>query len=163
MTDVDDPLTAAEDERQRAVAAHSDRPEPQPAADDAFDEEAGYQPINWRTMDPDSAPVIWTELAEWIDWIRQRYAIKLDMLPYCWFRHGRLVEEFSALYTAWLVCFDPRDSGLGPIQWHERFHQLIQRLPMSTKACADRHMPERSPDAPPDIPDWDSWIRETHA
>ncbi len=110
------------------------------------DEESyGYQPVNWREMDAETAAAAMTELDEWVEWILSRYPIPPKLVPPCWAEHGWLVEELSALHVGWLVCFDPEDSGLGPLQWHERFYQGRERIRGWNGQCtSNEHLPERT-------------------
>ena len=50
-----------------------------------------------------------------------------DADPDCWWRHGGLVEELSALHTSWVAAYDTVDAGYGPIGWLERFQTAIER------------------------------------
>jgi hypothetical protein len=96
---------------------------------DAVPEESyGYQPVNWRTMSPTEQRIALDELTEWVHWLWNRYPITRKLIPDCWEEHAWAVEELSALHVGWLVCFDDQDSGLGPLQWHERFHQARERI-----------------------------------
>ena len=84
--------------------------------------------INWRTLTDGQAPAVWVELAEWVDWFLTRYQYGIKKIPSCWYRHGDLVEELSALHTAWKVSYSPLDGGYGPIGWHERLTLAIDRI-----------------------------------
>lgn len=110
--------------------------------------------INWRTIpDEDRAEACQT-LASWVnDWLIPRYYVKAKAVPDCWWQHTDLVEELSALHTAWLVAFDPADGGWGPIGWHERFALAQTRTAFNAGACADDHRtaPVREVPAPPTV------------
>jgi hypothetical protein len=86
------------------------------------------------------------ELTEWVHWLWGRYPITRKLIPDCWAEHGWAVEELSALHVGWLVCFDEQDSGLGPLQWHERFHQARERLRSWDGTCGTtgNHRPDSS-------------------
>jgi hypothetical protein len=44
-------------------------------------------------------------LADWIAWLMDRYSLDHRTVPCCWDQHGALVEELSALRTAWLASY----------------------------------------------------------
>lgn len=124
---------------QAERANHSD--DQQPA-----DEPYGYQPVNWRTLTEAEQQVALEELTEWVTWLLDRYPVKRSTVPTCWQEHEWLIEELSALHVGWLVCFDEQDTGLGPLQWHERFHQFRERMHSWDGSCGtngDNHRPDR--------------------
>ena len=73
-----------------------------------------------------------------------------------------LVEELSAIHTAWLASFDSTDAGYGPIGWHERFAQTCSRLKSHYKGeCSRGHTDRPTRIWPADTTDqeWRTWIR----
>jgi hypothetical protein len=94
--------------------------------DESLPEEV--QPVNWKTLTDIEAPAVWAQLADWVDWFTARYQISVRKIPACWYRHGDLVEELSALHTAWQVSYSTLDGGYGPIGWHERLTVSMQRI-----------------------------------
>ena len=121
--------------------------------------------VNWRTLTPDQAPEAWAKLHEWVTWLCGRYGVENTIVPDCWWRHGSLVEELSALHSAWLASFDETDSGYGPIGWHERWAIAKERLRKNySGACLNGHkLPStRLMPAPYDDPAWHDWIRAPH-
>jgi hypothetical protein len=126
----------------------------------------GVSIVNWRTLDNGAAPETWTRLRDWVDWFTHRYRIPGRKIPACWYRHGPLVEELSALHTAWLVSFDAMDAGYGPIGWHERLAAALPRLATWYNGeCHNGHTQlDNTPQAgPPDAATWNEWIREPHS
>ncbi|NEN07652.1 hypothetical protein G3T36_17490 [Diaminobutyricibacter tongyongensis] len=124
----------------------------------------GISVINWRALTKDEAPEIWTELGEWVDWFIRRYNLPTRKIPPCWYKHGALVEELSALHAAWLVSFDNLDAGYGPIGWHERLAVAIPRLAgWYNGECHNGHteLPQGSDHYEPR--DWPDWIASSHA
>lgn len=124
----------------------------------------GIRVINWRTLEDEDAPQVWTDLHSWVVWFTHRYNIASRKIPPCWFKHGALVEELSALHTAWLVSYDGLDAGYGPIGWHERLAVAIPRLATWYNGeCHNGHteIPQTSDDAVPAA--WADWIRHSHA
>jgi hypothetical protein len=124
----------------------------------------GITVINWRTLLPDEAPEAWTDLGEWVSWFSRRYNLPTRKIPLCWYKHGALVEELSALHTAWLVSYDSLDAGYGPIGFHERLAAALPRLASWYNGeCHNGHteLPQAGDST---IPlDWADWIQQTHA
>ncbi|MEN0104023.1 MAG: hypothetical protein AAGC90_13965 [Curtobacterium sp.] len=109
------------------------------------DEAHGYQPVNWRNRGEAQQQVALDELSEWVTWLLARYPIKRKIVPDRWAFHAWLIEELSALHVGSLVCFDEQDSGLGPLQWHERFHHFRERVAAWDGSCGtggDNHRPD---------------------
>ena len=52
-------------------------------------------------------------LRDWVEWFTVRYDVPVSVVPNCWWRHGALVEELSALHVAHLAAFDASDAGFG--------------------------------------------------
>jgi hypothetical protein len=124
----------------------------------------GITVISWRTLEDADAPQVWTELRDWVIWFTRRYNFPIRKIPPCWYKHGPLVEELSALHTAWLVSYDSLDAGYGPIGWHERLAVAIPRLAAWYNGeCHNGHteLPQNVDDAVPS--DWADWIGQSHA
>jgi len=121
-------------------------------------------PVSWRTLAPGDAARVWEELRDWVEWFTVRYNIPLTTVPACWYRHGQLVEELSALHTLHQASFDPADTGYGPIGFHERLTPALTRLQRAGSGCATAHI-DLKPRTWPSRPgaDWDAWITQTHA
>lgn len=138
--------------------AQTDREQPLPGEE--------VHAVNWRTLTDEDAPAVWVELADWVDWFLQRYQISHKKVPPCWYRHGDLVEELSALHTAWKVSYSPLDGGYGPIGWHERLTVAMDRIIARTPAeCSHGH--QRPPDLRvahiSDDADFHAWATSAHA
>lgn len=100
--------------------------------------EPGPTVINWRTLPPERVAGVWDELVEWVDWLIDRYSLTSAQIPDCWFQHGSLVEELSALHTFWLAAFDDAGSGGGPVMFHDRLLPTLARFRLyGVSACAD--------------------------
>ncbi|WP_426518781.1 hypothetical protein ACPPVQ_03780 [Diaminobutyricibacter sp. McL0618] len=124
----------------------------------------GITVVNWRTLERADALQAWTDLGEWVAWFTRRYNLPARKIPPCWYKHGPLVEELSALHTAWLVSYDSLDAGYGPIGWHERLAAATPRLAgWYNGECHNGHteLPQSGDDMIPG--DWADWIHESHA
>lgn len=126
----------------------------------------GAQPVSWRELSDDDARTKWDELRDWVEWMTVRYDIPEVVVPRCWWRHGALVEELSALHTAWEAAFDSTDAGFGPIGWHERFAIARPRLRAAYPgSCTNGHQ-DRAPRSWKDATneqEWDAWAGSAHA
>ena len=86
------------------------------------------RPVNWAALDSGDAAEQWGLLVDWTDWLRDRYQLH-ERVPSCWYVHGPLVEELSALRTAWVGAFlDPQAELDAPIRWHEVLDQTLERV-----------------------------------
>lgn len=129
-------------------------------------EPIGAPSVNWRTLNDADARVAWIELRSWIEWFTVRYEISESVVPACWFKHGDLVEELSALHIAHTVAFDASDAGFGPIGWHERLSIAIPRLRHAyAGGCSRGHnkYKSRSWTNTVDEEEWDAWVKKAHA
>jgi hypothetical protein len=159
----------------------TDLPPPPPDPDDEIAGDiAGYDPnnrygpsdplgahiVNWRTLPDHKAPTAWNALRAWVEWFTVRYRISESVVPPCWYKHGQLVEELSALHTAHDVAFDTTDSGYGPIGWHERLSLALPRLNKAYSGGCARGHDTRAPrpcEGITDEQEWDAWTRQAHA
>ncbi|MGN6221666.1 MAG: hypothetical protein ACTHNQ_19370 [Microbacterium sp.] len=121
--------------------------------------------VDWRHLSDEQARAEWGMLREWVEWFTVRYNVPVSVVPPCWFKHGALVEELSALHIAHLAAFDSSDTGLGPIGWHERLAQANGRLQRAGAGCTSGHfdVKPRSWNAALDETEWDAWIDQSHA
>jgi len=126
----------------------------------------GAAVTNWRELTDSEAAEYWRALRSWVEWFATRYNIPVSIVPDCWWRHGPLVEELSALHAAHVAAFDPSDSGFGPIGWHERLAIAIPRLNRSYGGgCNNGHKPTRSRSwvNATDEQEWEAWTTQAHA
>jgi hypothetical protein len=124
----------------------------------------GVTIVNWRTLTDDQAPEVWQDLGDWVDWFVRRYSIPARKIPSCWYRHGALVEELSALHTAWTVSYDNLDAGYGPIGFHERLTTAMARMATWYNGeCHDGHNTVPQTVSEVERLDWNRWIGHSHA
>lgn len=105
-------------------------------------------PVCWKILDRHAARREWPALAEWVRWLVTRYTLTPRTLPPCWYRHGGLVEELSALRSGWLAAFAPDAPGSAPLDWHTMFASTRARLEesVSRNGCTkDAHTGEKIP------------------
>jgi hypothetical protein len=86
------------------------------------------EPVCWRNLDSATAGREWIGLAEWVQFLTDRYALTPRTIPPCWYRHWPLVEELSALHTAWATAYAAGSPGTAPLDWHASFALTRERL-----------------------------------
>ena len=86
------------------------------------------QPVCWARLDRDTALAAWHTLDAWVRWCVHRYGLDHRTVPPCWYLHGALVEELSALRTGWQAAHAPTAPGSAPLEWHNLFAAARQRL-----------------------------------
>ena len=119
--------------------------------------------INWRELLASDAPDAWNNLRDWVEWLIQRYDVPDVVIPDCWWRHGDLTEELSALYAAWVASFDSTDSGYGPVGWHERWSPAKDRLRKHYNGqCKNGHKTATPRTMPPADQKWKDWAKSSH-
>lgn len=98
---------------------------------------------SWRDIDPLAANKLRRELAEWVGWLRERYASVGRAIPDCWADHPVAVEELSALMAAWRNAYHGSDLATDAlIGWHDRWlWPCVARLPRAAglDSCGRRH------------------------
>jgi hypothetical protein len=86
------------------------------------------RPVAWTRVTAADAPAQWAALDAWVRWLVTRYTLDHRDVPPCWYRHGCLVEELSALRGAHLVAFDPSQPAGAPADWHTTFGNTRTRI-----------------------------------
>ena len=88
----------------------------------------GATPVAWCSLDRDQAREEWAALAGWVDWLADRYNLG-EQIPSCWYRHGAILEELSALRAAWLGCYEsPNARASDGVAWHDMLDRVIVRI-----------------------------------
>ena len=85
-------------------------------------------PICWPMLGEAETTAHAQELVDWVDWVFDRYALDHRTIPPCWSQHGALLEELSALRTAWVTVYSADSVGDAPLRWHSEFAAARQRL-----------------------------------
>jgi hypothetical protein len=108
--------------------------------------------VNWAALSSDEAAEHWVLLVDWTDWLLDRYQLE-EWLPGCWYAHGPLLEEVSALRTPWIGAYlDPQARLDEPARWHELLDRTLDRIGTWDRAgCRDgSHRPDQpAPDLTP--------------
>lgn len=99
---------------------------------------------NWRSLGARAREELWSQLREWVTWIRHRYPLA-KKIPSCWDKHPEIVEELTALWLAWLAAYEQRDGTLtAAADWHDRWLPgVLHRLEHGSFAldCSANHQP----------------------
>jgi len=85
-------------------------------------------PLCWANLDGTETADAIEELDDWVAWVVDRYTLDHRTIPPCWDRHGALIEELSALRTAWLAAYAGTSRPEAPLEWHHHFAAARQRL-----------------------------------
>ena len=93
-----------------------------------FGIQALTRPVCWATLTPEETLAELVLLQRWVTWLRERYHLDHRILPDCWAEHGDLVEELSALRTAWLYSFNGGARADAALAWHTGLHTARNRL-----------------------------------
>lgn len=103
---------------------------------------------SWRDADPLAADKLRRELAEWVGWLRKRYAPVGRAIPTCWAEHPVAVEELTALMAAWRSAYHGSDLPTDAlIAWHDRWlWPCVTRLSTVARvnSCGRQHRDEGS-------------------
>ncbi len=85
-------------------------------------------PVCWPALTIEEHGEQLADLTDWVDWMTERYRLDHRTIPPCWPEHGDLVEELSALRTAWQYAYAHTARGDAPLDWHGGFAASRQRL-----------------------------------
>lgn len=102
------------------------------------------RPVNWAALGAQQAAEQWGLLVDWTDWLRSRYQMH-EAVPACWYAHGAIVEELSALRSAWIGAYLDPHAALGdPAAWHDLLDRARYRIRQwDRNGCADgTHRPD---------------------
>jgi len=105
------------------------------------------RPVDWRRVRAVDAPETWAALDAWTRWLVDRYALDIREVPACWYLHGALVQELSALHGACLVAFDRNQAASAAADWHRTLWDARLRLRdwLSRTGCTAREHRDDSP------------------
>ncbi len=87
-------------------------------------------PVNWLLLEQADRATLWPRFVDWVLWLADRYEIANDQLPRaCWFLHGAVVEELTALWTSHASAYQgEEDSGAAPYLWQDALARAIERV-----------------------------------
>jgi hypothetical protein len=98
----------------------------------------GAQPVHWLSLDANTAAEEWAKLTGWVDWFTRRYELA-ETLPACWYAHPPILEELSALHTAWRGAYcDPAARANDGVAFHDMAERVLGRIRDADRAgCAN--------------------------
>jgi hypothetical protein len=87
-------------------------------------------PVRWHLLENDERQELWEEFLGWVIWTADRYELTTDQLPrQCWWRHGAVVEELTALWTSYQSAYAPgQDAGSAPYLWQDALARAVERM-----------------------------------
>ena len=85
-------------------------------------------PVCWPRLSRQQQAEKLMNLSAWLNWLKARYGLDHRTLPDCWQEHGALIEELSALATAWTTAYSSKADGYTPLHWHTDFALTRRRL-----------------------------------
>lgn len=90
-------------------------------------------PFRWENLDPDQTRDTWQKLGHWVRWLCQRF--RIDDIPPCWYQHGDLVEELTALWLAWEGSYYSDARFDDPVRWLDWLARTRTRLARRSPRC----------------------------
>ena len=72
-------------------------------------------PVCWRKGETKKKE--WEAFVEWAEWYLRHFEVPSSVVPECWTQHAVLVEELTAIWTAWQVAYQPEATGRAPLEW----------------------------------------------
>ncbi|MBL7501546.1 hypothetical protein [Frankia nepalensis] len=94
---------------------------------------AAGAPFRWEDLAPDQLRHTWHELGTWVRWLCARY--RVDDIPPCWYQHGDLVEELTALWLAWQGAYRADARPDDPVRWLDWLARARARIARRSPRC----------------------------
>ncbi|GAB2883258.1 hypothetical protein GCM10027074_59740 [Streptomyces deserti] len=87
-------------------------------------------PVRWDELDAEERAVLWPQFVRWVIWVADRYEMTTDQLPrQCWWKHGAVVEELTALWTSHESAYaSGEDGGSAPYLWQDALARALERM-----------------------------------
>jgi hypothetical protein len=87
-------------------------------------------PVVWHKLTDDEREPLWGEFTSWVIRIADQYELTTEQLPHaCWWEHGAVVDELTALWTGWESAYgNEEDAAAGPYLWHDAWSRSIDRI-----------------------------------
>ncbi|MBC9728229.1 hypothetical protein [Streptomyces sp. TRM68367] len=88
------------------------------------------EPVRWHELAAEQHAVLWPQFVSWVIWAADRYEMTTDQLPrQCWWKHGAVVEELTALWTSHESAYaSGEDGGSAPYLWQDALARALERL-----------------------------------
>ncbi|MER5890449.1 hypothetical protein ABT160_42035 [Streptomyces sp. NPDC001941] len=87
-------------------------------------------PVVWHEVKGEDREALWTEFTAWVIRMADAFELTTEQLPHaCWWEHGAVVAELTALWTGWESAFgSEQDAAAGPYLWHDAWARGIERI-----------------------------------
>ncbi|GAT68971.1 hypothetical protein PS9374_04636 [Planomonospora sphaerica] len=100
----------------------------------------------WEAMEPDQRRAHMTQMAAWVDWLRERHSeppldLK-DKIPACWYLHPGPLDILTTLYAEWIRTHAPA-SDLPLISFYDALARHAPALGYPGKCLRGSHDDQR--------------------
>ncbi|MFE5406191.1 hypothetical protein ACFQ9Z_33490 [Streptomyces sp. NPDC056580] len=86
-------------------------------------------PVVWHKVRGEERAELWGEFTAWVIRMADTYELTTEQLPHaCWWEHGAVVAELTALWTGWESAYGEEDAAAGPYLWHDAWSRGIERI-----------------------------------
>jgi len=100
-----------------------------PAGGDAAFGEPALPEWSWVGLDPGVRAERLGELHQWVTWLVDTYEVPTGQLPDCWYRHGSMTADLTALRAGWTAAYlDPEAEPDRPSRWHDTLERTLRRV-----------------------------------
>lgn len=99
------------------------------AGGDAESDEPALPEWSWVGLDPGVRAERLRELHQWVTWLVDTYEVPTGQLPDCWYRHGSMTADLTALRAGWTAAYlDPEAEPDRPSRWHDTLERTLRRI-----------------------------------
>jgi len=113
-------------------------------------------PFRWENLDPDRLRSTWQEFGDWVRWLTERF--RIDDIPPCWYRHGDLVEELTALWLDWQAAYHDDARPDDPVRWLDWLARARARFARRSPRCRSVHTRNNAATPVQDDNDFDAFV-----
>lgn len=100
-----------------------------PAGGDAEPDGAAFPEWSWVGLDPAARAERLRELHQWVTWLVDTYEVPTGQLPDCWYRHGSMTADLTALRVGWTAAYlDSEAEPDRPSRWHDTLERTLRRI-----------------------------------
>jgi len=100
-----------------------------PAGGDAEPGGLALPEWSWVGLDPGVRAERLRELHQWVTWLVDTYQVPTGQLPDCWYRHGSMTADLTALRAGWTAAYlDPEAEPDRPTRWHDTLERTLRRI-----------------------------------
>lgn len=74
-------------------------------------------PVAWDDLDAAQAADTWEHLEDWVTWLVRRFRLRPRDVPPCWYLHGAVVEELTALWGSHQDAYSDDEAASAASEW----------------------------------------------